>query len=65
MFFGIIMSINSYIFVMLRELPGVYDFETGNRNLGDFLLTAQRLNLWVFIRPGPYVCAEWDAGGHP
>ena len=21
--------------------------------------------MWVFIRPGPYVCAEWDAGGHP
>jgi len=26
---------------------------------------AYRLDLWVFIRPGPYVCAEWDAGGHP
>lgn len=21
--------------------------------------------MWVLIRPGPYVCAEWDAGGHP
>jgi beta-galactosidase len=21
--------------------------------------------MWVMIRPGPYVCAEWDAGGHP
>jgi len=21
--------------------------------------------MWVLIRPGPYVCGEWDAGGHP
>jgi beta-galactosidase len=21
--------------------------------------------MWVLIRPGPYVCAEWDFGGQP
>lgn len=21
--------------------------------------------MYVLIRPGPYVCAEWDFGGHP
>ena len=21
--------------------------------------------MWVLIRPGPYICGEWDFGGHP
>ena len=21
--------------------------------------------MYVILRPGPYVCAEWDLGGHP
>lgn len=21
--------------------------------------------MYVLIRPGPFVCAEWDFGGHP
>ena len=27
--------------------------------------TAQQEGLWVILRPGPYVCAEWDFGGFP
>ena len=27
--------------------------------------TAQEVGLYVIIRPGPYVCAEWEFGGYP
>ncbi|EDO38379.1 predicted protein, partial [Nematostella vectensis] len=30
-----------------------------------FVKLAQRLGLYVIIRPGPYICAEWDLGGLP
>jgi len=26
---------------------------------------AKKYNMYVLIRPGPYVCAEWDFGGFP
>ena len=30
-----------------------------------FLRLAQELGLWAILRPGPYICAEWDFGGLP
>jgi len=36
-----------------------------SRNLADFLEQASRLGLKVIARPGPYICSEWDSGGHP
>ncbi|MEV4559665.1 beta-galactosidase [Kitasatospora sp. NPDC049285] len=33
--------------------------------LGDFLDEARRQGLWTIVRPGPYICAEWDNGGLP
>jgi len=30
-----------------------------------FIKLAQSLGLYVIIRPGPYICAEWDLGGLP
>jgi len=30
-----------------------------------FLETAHRLGLYVILRPGPYICSEWDFGGLP
>lgn len=45
--------------------PGVFDFSTENRNLSAFLELAIKYKMAVFIRPGPYVCAEWDFGGMP
>ncbi|MEV8535551.1 beta-galactosidase family protein [Streptomyces sp. NPDC051211] len=44
--------------------PGKADF-TGWRDLGRFLRTAQGLGLDAIVRPGPYICAEWDFGGLP
>lgn len=45
--------------------PGVWDFETENKNIRDFLLLAQEEGMFVILRPGPYACAEWDLGGYP
>uniref|UniRef100_A0A803YBQ2 Beta-galactosidase n=1 Tax=Meleagris gallopavo TaxID=9103 RepID=A0A803YBQ2_MELGA len=44
--------------------PGVYDF-TGDRDVEAFLDLAAELGLLVILRPGPYICAEWDMGGLP
>lgn len=44
--------------------PGEYDF-SGRLDLERFIETAQELGLYVILRPGPYICAEWDQGGLP
>ncbi|XP_005883520.1 PREDICTED: beta-galactosidase-1-like protein isoform X1 [Myotis brandtii] len=44
--------------------PGVYNFN-GSRDLIAFLKEASIANLLVILRPGPYICAEWEMGGLP
>lgn len=44
--------------------PGEYDF-SGRLDIERFLKTAQDLGLYVIVRPGPYICGEWDNGGLP
>lgn len=43
----------------------VYDFATGRNRLGAFLDLCKSNNMWVFLRPGPFVDAYWDLGGIP
>ncbi|NWU60822.1 BGAL galactosidase, partial [Pterocles burchelli] len=45
-------------------LPGVYDF-AGDRDVEAFLDLTAELGLLVILRPGPYICAEWEMGGLP
>ncbi|WP_329397947.1 glycoside hydrolase family 35 protein [Streptomyces melanogenes] len=33
--------------------------------LGRFLDAAHAAGLWAIVRPGPYICAEWENGGLP
>ncbi|XP_073333127.1 beta-galactosidase-like [Pagrus major] len=47
-----------------EESPGRYSF-SGDRDLEYFLQVAQDVGLLVILRPGPYICAEWDMGGLP
>ncbi|NXA46701.1 BGAL galactosidase, partial [Nothocercus julius] len=47
-----------------EPLPGVYDF-AGERDVEAFLDLTAELGLLVILRPGPYICAEWDMGGLP
>ncbi|KAI0240842.1 Beta-galactosidase [Lamellibrachia satsuma] len=44
--------------------PGVYDF-SGQQDVVGFLRLAQKVGLLVILRPGPYICAEWEYGGLP
>jgi beta-galactosidase len=43
---------------------GVFDL-TGHRDLGRFLDLVAAEGLHAIVRPGPYICAEWDGGGLP
>lgn len=43
---------------------GQFCFE-GMLDLVRYIKTAQELGLYVILRPGPYICAEWDMGGLP
>ena len=49
---------------MHEKKPGEYDF-TGNLDIASFIKTAQEEELMVIVRPGPYICAEWEFGGLP
>jgi hypothetical protein len=35
------------------------------RDFEDWLKLCEEMGLYVIARPGPYICAEWDAGGYP
>ncbi|KAL5778080.1 hypothetical protein ACOSP7_011006 [Xanthoceras sorbifolium] len=57
--------IDTYVFWNAHEpSPGNYNFE-GRNNLVRFIKTVQRVGLYVHLRIGPYVCAEWNFGGFP
>lgn len=43
---------------------GEFDFK-GLLDLEKFLNVAQKLGLYAIVRPGPYICAEWEFGGLP
>jgi beta-galactosidase len=45
--------------------PGIFDFSTGNRDIEAFIRLCQQEGMWVLLRPGPYICGEWDLGGIP
>ena len=58
-------TVETYVFWNLHEpRPGVFDF-SGQLDVATFIRTAQEEGLNVLLRPGPYVCAEWEAGGLP
>jgi beta-galactosidase len=58
-------TICTYVFWNAHERrPGEWDF-SGNLNVAKFVRTAQEEGLYVLLRPGPYVCTEWDLGGLP
>ncbi|WP_121613526.1 beta-galactosidase [Mesobacillus foraminis] len=47
-----------------EEAEGVWDF-ANDKDLEVFLKMCAERNLYVILRPGPYICAEWDFGGLP
>ena len=54
-----------YIFWNIHEQrEGEFDF-TDNNDVAEFCRLAQKNGMYVIVRPGPYVCAEWEMGGLP
>ena len=54
-----------YIFWNIHEPEeGHFNF-TGQNDVAAFCRLAQKNGLYVIVRPGPYVCAEWEMGGLP
>lgn len=57
--------IDTYVFWNLHEpSPGNYNFE-GRYDLVRFIKLVQKAGLYLHLRIGPYVCAEWNFGGFP
>ena len=58
-------SVCIYIFWNIHEQKeGEFNF-TDNNDVAEFCRLAQKNGMYVIVRPGPYVCAEWEMGGLP
>ena len=56
-------TICTYVFWNEHEQEeGNFDW---SQSIAGFIREAQLEHLYVIVRPGPYVCAEWDFGGLP
>ncbi len=38
---------------------------TGDQDLVKFIKLCTKHGMFLVVKPGPYICAEWDFGGHP
>jgi beta-galactosidase len=58
-------TVETYVAWNLHEpRPGEFRFD-GMLDLVKFIETAAEVGLKVIVRPGPYICSEWDFGGLP
>ena len=58
-------TVSTYVFWSQHEPEsGMFDW-SGENDIAEFCRLAQREGLQVLIRPGPYVCGEYDFGGLP
>ncbi|UJP09342.1 beta-galactosidase [Microbacterium sp. KUDC0406] len=58
-------TVDTYVAWNFHErVEGEYDF-TGWRDIARFIRIAGEVGLDVFVRPSPYICAEWSNGGIP
>ncbi len=58
-------TVETYVPWNLHERrEGEFDF-SGNLDIVRYIEIAERLGLHVIVRPGPYICSEFDFGGLP
>ena len=58
-------TVETYVAWNLHEpRPGEFHFD-GGLDLVRFSEVAAEVGLKVIVRPGPYICSEWDFGGLP
>lgn len=64
-------TISGKLFSTRKLFSGVYDFGKNDDDMSDFLhieeflKTAQEEDLLAIVRPGPYICSEYEFGGFP
>lgn len=65
-------AVETYVPWNLHESQeGVFDFGNGGSDMEDFLDIkhfldlAKEEDLFAIVRPGPYICSEWEFGGMP
>uniref|UniRef100_A0A1B6DW49 Beta-galactosidase n=1 Tax=Clastoptera arizonana TaxID=38151 RepID=A0A1B6DW49_9HEMI len=66
------LAVETYVPWNLHE-PEMNDFDFGGKNnemskfldIVKFITIAKEEDLFVILRPGPYICAEWEFGGLP
>ncbi len=49
---------------MHEKKMGEFDF-SGNLDIREFIRVASEEGLMAIVRPGPYICSEWEFGGLP
>ena len=55
-----------YVFWNFHETrEGKFDFSSAQKDISRFIKAVAAEQMWVLLRPGPYVCGEWDFGGLP
>lgn len=58
-------TVETYVAWNVHEpARGEFNFK-GIADIAEFVKTAQELGLYVIVRPGPFICAEWEFGGLP
>ncbi|MCW1914754.1 beta-galactosidase [Luteolibacter sp. GHJ8] len=58
-------TICTYVFWNYHEAkPGEFHF-SGEKDVAQFIRICGEEGMKAIVRPGPYVCAEWDLGGIP
>lgn len=57
--------VETYVAWNFHEMQeGKWDF-SGDKDVAGFVRLCGELGMYVILRPGPYICAEWDFGGLP
>lgn len=58
-------TVETYIAWNIHEpQKGIFNFEY-LADIEKFIALAHSLDLYVILRPSPYICAEWEMGGFP
>ncbi len=55
-------TIETYVFWNYHEPQ---EGHTDLSEFEDFVKLVKDMGFWMIVRPGPYVCAEWERGGFP